>query len=84
MNASNVRLLKKTTIIYSQISKYPFLLPDESWFISTDHWVDILDRNLLTLGIKKDNRGKFSRSDRADQTVDYLFDLRFYLFLATV
>ena len=48
--------------------KYPFQLPDEFWFISTDHWVDILDRNELTLRIKKAIWGKVSSSQtgRAD------------------
>ena len=41
--------------------KYPFLLPDEFWFISTDHWVDILDRNERTLRIKKAIWGKVTK-----------------------
>ena len=41
---SDIREKKKLSFIL-KYPKYPFQLPDEFWFISTDHWVDILDRN---------------------------------------
>ena len=53
---SDIRKKKLSFIL--KYPKYPFQLPDEFWFISTDHWVDILDRNELTLRIKKGNLGK--------------------------
>ena len=62
-NISKNECVQRQIIIYFQISKYPFLLPEKFWFISTDHWVDILDRNWLTLGIKKDNLGKILQTE---------------------